>query len=294
MELRRDELIALCVAERDAELRESAPVRVVDWPDRARTDDPSVELIAEDAVGELAVEHTRIESYEGQTVDRAALQSMFPRGGPRLDDRPEACRYHLCLPIGALTNLGTSQRPQVAAILTDWVRGHLDQVPTLKTPGQPSHLAGSDDRVPFSWALDCHVTDDLPFEVLPGYIVGVSFGRPPDLEDHRAFRASRALATKLPKLERAGTSGRRTILVVENRDHTLANSRDVSRGLAEAMLQHGWRPDVIYLLSTRAGDPLLYPLWIDDQWAHDTNEFRALTFCVERTMELNAAPDVWV
>lgn len=295
MELRRDELIALCVAERDAELRGAGAVRVVEWPDRSGEDGPTVELIAADDTGEIAIEHTRIESYENQTGDRAALDAMFPGGGPRLDDRPNAVRFRLGVPIGSLAALGRSQRKQVAAVLTEWVREHLDQVPTLKVPGQPSHLTGSDDRVPFLWTLDCHITDDLPFGVLPGCIVAVSFGRPSDLEGRRNERSTRALGAKMPKLETASAGGRRrTILVVEGRDHVLANPADISRGFAEAMLHQALSPDVIYLLSTRAGDPTLYPLWSEAGWAHEIGDFRLLSFSAERTMALNAAPDDWV
>ncbi len=60
----RDQLIALMVAERDADLHGRGAVRRLGWPDAENRLAKAVELRGVDDVGEIVVEHTRIESYD--------------------------------------------------------------------------------------------------------------------------------------------------------------------------------------------------------------------------------------
>lgn len=88
--LNRDQLIALMVAERDAELHGRGEVRPLEWPDAANRLAKAVEFRGVDDVGEVVVEHTRIESYDSQIDDRMAVSKIFPKFGPEIPDRWEA------------------------------------------------------------------------------------------------------------------------------------------------------------------------------------------------------------
>ena len=84
--LNRDQLIALMVAERDAERLGRGEVRPLEWPDAENRLAKAVEFRGVDDVGEIVVEHTRIESYDSQIDDRMAVSKIFPKFGPEIPE----------------------------------------------------------------------------------------------------------------------------------------------------------------------------------------------------------------
>lgn len=127
--LRREQLLALMVAELDGKRRGVGDVRVVEWPDEARRDREAVELLGAYADGrEVVVEHTRIESFDDQTRDRAALGAVFVRDGPALERDGAAC-YTLGVEPGAFASITYIEPALVRDVITDWVRDNPDRVP---------------------------------------------------------------------------------------------------------------------------------------------------------------------
>ena len=113
--LNRDQLIALMVAERDAELHGRGAVRPVEWPDAENRLAKAVEFRGVDDVGEVVVEHTRIESYDSQIDDRMAVSKIFSKFGPEIPDRWEAGYMMLSVAPGEMARVGYRDRKRVAA-----------------------------------------------------------------------------------------------------------------------------------------------------------------------------------
>ena len=292
--LERDQLIALMVAEKDAALHQRGSVRVIAWSDVVDRDRPAVELCALDDSGELVVEHTRIESYPDQVKDQAAMAKIFPRGGIELPEHPLAGHHTLSVRPGALAAVPFAARSRVEPTLAAWVREHIDDVPWPHQPGTPIFLVGSDPTIPLEWFLWRMLPDSVGLVGPYARVTQISFLRPPTLEAMRIERLARSLDDKVPKLLDAAATGRRSVLVLEERDTALSSPMDVSRALEVAAAGRDL-PDVIYLLNTRMGDPLLCVIWEDGQWAHQTDDpFRWRTFEPSRASQLNMMPVTWL
>jgi hypothetical protein len=292
-ELRRDQLIALMVAELDGDLHDRGPVQVVDWPDDGDDVAKTVELIARDSTGsEVVVEHTRIESFPEQIDDRLAIHRYFPKGGPQIAGRNDAGKFSLSVLPGAVVALTRRQRQVVAPVLTDWVTEHLDRVPWPHTPSEPICLIGGHPELPFRWMLWRWVPDDIGLAGPHANVVPIRHALPPDLESLRIQRLTRTLADKVPKLLAAGAGHRRSILVLEDRDRDMSGPLLVSQALQAAAADQ-LLPDVIYTLWTRGSDPIMGVLYEDGVWAHEHKEFRWETFPRTRCGQLNAIPVTW-
>jgi hypothetical protein len=78
-----------------------------------------VEFRGADDIGEIVVEHTRIESYDSQIEDRMAVSKIFPKFGPEIPDRWEAGYMMLSVAPGEMARVGYRDRKRVADLLTD-------------------------------------------------------------------------------------------------------------------------------------------------------------------------------
>jgi len=291
--LKRDQLIALMVAEKDAELAGRGTVRVVQWADEVERRTEAVELIAADDVGTIVVEHTRIESYPDQVDDRMAASKIFPLHGVELPERPNAGRYTLTVRPAVLATVPYKERARVAQILTDWVRENVDRVPWPHVPGEPIYITGSHPQLTFQWALWQAVPNTIglvgPYE----RVIQISYSRPENLEEMRRDRLTATISKKVPKLLKAAGEDGRSILVLEERDTTLSSPLDVSLAM-QAAAEDAPMPDVIYMLNTRMGNPLLCTIREHGLWAHETNDpFWWKTFSDARSSELNYMPTNW-
>ena len=293
-ELRRDQLLALMVAELDATRRGVGYVRIVELSDEARRNRRAVELLAayRDG-GEVVVEHTRIESFEEQARDRAALGKVFERGGPELQERHDAAYFMLGVEPGAFASIPFTDRSLVRDIITSWVRENLDLVPWPHVPGQSILLRGHHADVPFEWTLHRAVDDSVDLCGPLVHVVGVSYSMPQDLDARRQARLSRALDDKLPKLLGAAQPRRFSILVVEERDRVLSSPAHVAKALHVAA---GGRklPDAIYLVHTTIGDPCAMPIYEAGEWRFQKSDpFRWHQFSQHRVGQFNPLNSVW-
>jgi len=291
--MRRDQLIALMVAERDAELHGRGPVEVIRWPDDEDHANKTVELIARVSTGpEVVVEHTRIESFPEQIADRLVLHEYFPSGGPQIAGRYDAGKFGLSIIPGAVRELTRRQRRPVGPVITAWVAENLDQVPWPHTRSEPTYLLGSHHELPFNWALWRWGSDDTRVVGPLADVVLFWPTQPPGLENLRVLRLDQAVRDKVPKLLAATGGQRRSVLVLEDRDPDMSAPLLVSRALKAAVGDHPL-PDVVYIILTRGHDPILGVLYEEGQWAHEHDEFQWESFSVPRCAELNALHVPW-
>ena len=299
--LNRDQLIALMVAERDAELHDRGAVRPVEWPDAENRLAKAVEFRGADDVGEIVVEHTRIESYDSQIEsydsqidDRMAVSKIFPKFGPEIPDRWEAGYMMLSVAPGEMARVGYRDRKRVADLLTEWVASKIDEVPPPHRPGVSGLVRGEHPEVPFRWALWQALSFDAAGLVGPNArVVQVSFSKPANLEEQRVTRLRRALDEKVPKLLEAAGNSCRSILVIEDRDTVFSAPAFVSRALE--MASDGRQlPDVIYLLDTGRGNPNMLAVYESGVWAHSGEAWYDWKgFSIARSSELNVKPTNW-
>lgn len=279
------------VAELDARLHGRSDVAVVSWPDRDDDFNETVELIARDSGGQVVVEHTRIESYVGQIDDHIAIYDYFPRGGPDLPDEGDLGGHlGLVVPAGDFSrSIPRGKRRHAGQQITIWVRTNAPRLLRTKTP---TDLVGSHPDIPFDWQL---------FQLLPANIdlvgpiadvVRVMFARPNNLKTLRSERIEVALLRKLPKLLSAAGAGRRSILVLEDRDSSMSSPMDLSRATQGSSSLHEL-PDVIYVLDTRHGNPIARVLYGDGLWAHEHPSFRWERFDEHHNGLFNALPYNW-
>jgi len=284
--LKRDQLIALITAELDAERHGRGGVLLDAWPDADDRANPAVDFVGHDDVGEVAVEHTRIESFPGQIKDRLATEAVFPKLGPEIPGRRDAGKFVLWVHPGALSTVGFSRRPTVERAVTAWVSDNLDRVPLGNT------LLGEDRDVPFRWALEHWLPDDVRLAGPYATVVPIRHAPPDDLDDRRVERMQQVVRSKLPKLAAAGAHGRRTILVVEDKDQDLSAPKLVSRAMQRSI--NGTElPDAIYIFYVGGGDPLLYPVYEDEAWAHDTLDAFWHQVPAHRRAEFRELPAPW-
>ena len=292
--LNRDQLIALMVAERDAELHGRGAVRPIEWPDAKNRLAKAVEFRGVDDVDEIVVEHTRIESYDSQIEDRMAVSKIFPKFGPEISHRWEAGYMMLSVAPGEMARVGYRDRKRVADLLTEWVASKIDEVPPPHRPGLNGLVWGEHPEVPFRWALWQALSFDAAGLIGPNArFVQVSFAKPANLEEMRVARLRRALDEKVPKLLEAAGSSCRSILVIEDRDTVFSAPAFVSRAL-EMASDGRPLPDVIYLLDTGRGNPHMLAVYDAGVWAHAGDAWYDWKgFSIARSSELNVKPTNW-
>lgn len=226
----RDQLIALAVAELIAAQRGGGQVMVVAVPERDDRTNPAVELVAADAVGTLAIEHTLIEPYPGQIQDNHQIRPYAETLPTMLAGRlPAGSRFDLNLDVRVVNGIRPTEDTLDAIV--EWAVA----AAALLEDGRPgiggSHMAkGGPSDLPFAitvarWPRD--VDDALPE-------VSIGWWRPPDLEERRRERLVVALRKKLPKIAAAEAEGHQGVLVVESDDIQLSNSTDIRVALLAA------------------------------------------------------------
>lgn len=230
IEFGRDQRIALAVAQLIADRRGGGKARVVRIPEHEDRTNPVVELVTEDAVGMLAIEHTLIESYTGQINDGFEVGCFEePLRAALLNDLPEGSRFDLSLAIRGAKGVRPSAT-NVAAV-AEWVRA---TVPTL-ADGRPgvdgAHFASvGPPTLPFEASL--YRWPQRLGSSLPTF--SVRLATPADLEAHRVRRVGIALDKKLPKLATAARDGIEGVLVLESEDWQLANNGAILEGVRTA------------------------------------------------------------
>lgn len=228
--LDRDQAIALAVARLIAAERGGGQVQICAIPERDDRNNQAVELITCDAVGTLAIEHTRIEAFRKQIQDDTQIQPYAEQLPAILAGRlPAGSRYELIFDIRGVN--GTKPEQKALNAIVAWV---IATAPLLEDgcPGiNGRHVMTGEPP-------------DLPFTITlvrwPEWISkrdpGVSIGRwyPQDLEQQRKERLGDALCSKLPKIAVAEANGHSGVLILESNDIALSNSTAIYTALLAA------------------------------------------------------------
>lgn len=257
-----DARLSFAAGELVANHRQGGAVTLVTCPELEERTLPSVELVTRDHVGELAIEHTRIEAYEGQIVDPIEIAPYAERLADRLADRlPPGSRFELVLDVRAANGV----KPSVARLdrIAEWV--------ALEAPGlvdgrpgvQGGHMVkAAPPDLPFPATLSrWPVADEV---VLPAF--SVRTWRPEDLEERRLARASRAFADKLPKLLSARTGGREALLILESNDIQLSNAWTIAEAVQKAAGGFADLPEWIVLVESETTPPFGWIIRAEGAW----------------------------
>jgi hypothetical protein len=214
-----------------------------------------VELIVDDGVGSLAIEHTRIEPFPGLFEANAAAGRLFPERYLDLPALDLGSAYELAIEASDLIRAAKCM-PALRDALLDWVERVAPTLPAGASQhgnvGEPSvsvtltRRAGADGS-----ALDG--------KLLLGLVA------PADREKSRKVRISAALASKLPKLDEVRKSVGATMLVLEEFDMWLTNQYLVSAALQSAAEGHRL-PEYVTLITTIGPVSLAWLLYEHGRW----------------------------
>lgn len=261
--LGRDQHIALAVAKLIAKQRDGGNVKVVHVPELEDRQNPAVELITEDDVSRLAIEHTLVESFSDQLKDDVQIRLYATALQEALaGDLPTTSCFVINLNVRTVH--GGRERYSVLELIAQWVR---QTAPSL-VEGRPGvngrHMARSRTlELPFEVTLVCWPSRDD--DSLPNISVGCWL--PDDLEDLRETRIAEALLKKLPKIDVATTAGVQGVFILESVDIQLANTVKIRAALQRAAAGQSQRlPAWIAIWETTGDTAFVWLLRADDEW----------------------------
>lgn len=201
--LNQDEVIEK-VLERVNEIH-SNDYSVKSWPDKVNSSSKECDALVVSSNGEsIAIEHTRIETFQGQIQDNAKLTKVFGKLNELLDTGFD---FKLALTIPTLALQKGSDWEKVAERLKDWLvdngtglawgRSRFDSV----------------EGVPFRFEVDKN-------DARAGFARWA-----PELNEHEELVdiIARAIQTKQKQLKKYKSTGSKAFLVLESKDLALLN-----------------------------------------------------------------------
>jgi len=208
-------------------------------PDEEERVLPAVDAWFTDSVGDIHIEHTRIEPFPGQQADDVRLNNFFDNFSRRFGDSlPRPGYYVIAVLAGAVDGLTNRKAQEAMDQLEKWVWAN---APTLEPhgPGRKGVAVGNGSATPFPLWLyrwDNGARED-------GRIY---HGRatPEHGESARVERIGVALDAKCWKLEAARMLRSVTALVLETNDIQTTNSLVVARATYLAVQQRLSQSDV--------------------------------------------------
>ena len=236
---------------------------------------PPVDLRLWLGAQEYAIEHTRIESFEGQIETGVAFTKISRHIRRVLSGTlPHPAYYELHVPVSVSLPEKAARRTRAMDSLVEWIRAsahRMDGRNSGKTGAWSSPMR-ADDRIretPPEFACEIELLR-WPDAALMGRESGDLVAKlicPGELEELRAERLRRAYSDKCPKLERAKSEGARTVLVLENVDIALASFDLIGNLLPMLLAERRTAPDEIYLAETHTSPWWVWPMKRDgDRW----------------------------
>ena len=214
--------------------RTREPIALTERPDRERRDIKAVEELWESSSHRYAVEHTLIESFEGQLANLARIERLLVPVKDMLAGRLPG-RFAL-----AVRETDTSAaRVNFAVAHQEVARLVLEAVDGMKV-GETVTLGSK--ALPFELRLHLRFKEDSRL-ILYTDIEG-------DPEELRLERVRRALDAKCPKLATWARDGRTSILIFEADDIQHSNSSVVYSAVAPALAERNDQPDIVVLVET--------------------------------------------
>jgi hypothetical protein len=228
----RDKRLCLAAAQRLADRRGGGALRDVRYPDNVNRTDPAIDLIAMGDVGAIAVEHTVLETFQGQITDNVRFQQLLGDMTDRIGvTLPTPGHYHLAVPVEAVAGIKPTDTVQEA--IETWIR---DKAATLPIPRIPPKEKNSVAGVP----------PDAPLPMVlrrlhdgPQGVVWFLRATPEELAELSVLRAMTALQHKAKELEAYRSQGATTVLLLEIQDFVLTNAAAVATAVEEAARRFG-------------------------------------------------------
>ena len=238
---------ACCTAVRRFQSKRTGEViEVIGRPDQTERRKKAVEQLWASQTRRYAVEHTRVEAFEGQIQDGANFMKLLGAVETALTGVLPG-RFRLAIPVGAASRRPLDMRGAQAEIV-QWI---LD---TSRT------MADEQVEVLRSRCLDCDVHLKKVHSHESRLIVLRAWDST-DGDKRRAERIRRALEAKIPKLlSDAQKSGSESLLVLESDDIALSNVFEVAAAFKAACEGLTSLPDLVFLTETDAGVPHVWVL----------------------------------
>jgi hypothetical protein len=214
--------------------RTGEAVQLTNRPDLEHRRIPAVEELWESPSRRYAVEHTRIESFEGQIENDAKLKRLLVPVRSMLAGQLPGT-FVLTVPVRETK----SARVGYTFAHREIVRLALQAAHQL-TDGETTTLRS--DRLPFK--LEFHKRHGKGSQVFLHCVIEG------DGDALRLDRLQRAFAEKLPKLRNWAADGRTSVLVLESDDIQLANVFAIFSAVKQALEAHSDQPDMIVLVET--------------------------------------------
>ncbi len=216
-------------------------IDVVGRPDQTERRKKAVEQLWASQSRRYAVEHTRVEAFEGQIHDGANFMKLLGAVETALNGLVPG-RFRLAIPVGAASKKPLNVR-DAQMELTQWV---LDISKTM-----------ADEQVVVlrSRFLECDV-HLMKAHSRESRLIALRAWDPVDGDKRRVERIRRALEAKIPKLlNDAKESGSESVLVLESNDIALSNVFEVAAAFKAACEGLTSLPDLVFLTETDAGMP---------------------------------------
>jgi hypothetical protein len=209
-------------------------ITLTDRPDRSRRDIKAVEELWESANHKYAVEHTLIESFDGQLANTAKIERLLVPVQAMLVGRLPG-RFAL-----AVRKTDTNAaRVNFAAAHEEIARLVLEVADRLQV-GETVTLGS--EALPFEFRLHLRFREDSRL-ILYTDIDG-------DPDELRRERVRRALDAKCPKLAIWARDGRGSVLILEADDIQHSNSSVVYHAVAPTLAERTDQPDIVILVET--------------------------------------------
>jgi hypothetical protein len=218
-------------------LRTGEAIEVIERPEMVHRDKPAVEELWASSSREYAVEHTRLESFDGQIGNEARLDRLMGPVRAQLTGRLPGT-YVLALPAGVTWG---GRHAQVGHEI---VRLTLEQAPRMQD-GQTVALRS--EGLPLNVQL--HRRNGHGSRIVVQSIVEG------EAEELRLTRVHRAFQAKCPKLAAWSGEGRVSLLVLEANDIQRSNIFVVWEAVDQVIAARPDIPDLIVFVETD-GSPM--------------------------------------
>ncbi len=244
--------------------RSGQSVTILERPEKKERNSEAVDFLVGKEHPQMAVEHTRIESYANQIEDGHLFVGLLQPLELKLKDTlPRPGSYQLTIWCGTAAWSRGKKKDNIRRAIEEWVRV---TAPTLKMNKPPHHYKTERlEGVPFDVTLSKF---EAMSEVRNGELL-ISMFSPKDLEEQRATRVDRALGDKCPKLLKAKVGDMQSMLILESDDIVLANAHAIGRAFIEKAHGRLDMPDFVYLVETELSSPILWILKEQNQWYPD-------------------------
>ena len=237
------------------------------WPEQENHKSP-VEVAFRLGNQLYALEHTRIEPFEGHLRMEAQTEKLFaPITNALKDSLGAGALFELYLPVNSLDGRKPDELEKIQQAIIAWVKATAPTIPKRPSPDFRGVVAGPVKlaNVPFDLSLS-------RFEppIVPGQYFQIKH-TVDNIAKLRADRMQAAIDKKFPKLaDWKRNDGAKSILVLEQNDIQLTNPSIVADTYLPLATARADRPDVTYLVaSCMSPNWWMWPILIGDRTYYD-------------------------